>query len=179
MSGKNMERGEASPTRYWPGPPIPENPYVPSLMAHAEKLAFARVSERWDGGEDTLHSTPGYLWGIDLYNHHCYWEAHEEWEQLWKAARPASTPRYFLQGLIQCAAASLKGAHGQWGPCLTLGTKGLAKLLKVLETHGDQYQDLDVRRYSDNFREYCSAMSVTEEPPKILLARNLPREKVR
>lgn len=145
-------------------------------MSHSEKPTQGHVLERWDGNENTLRLTPRYLWGVDLYNHHCFWEAHEEWEELWKAALGAGAARDFLQGLIQCAAACLKGADGQWGPCLSLGTKGLAKLSRVLETQGDRYQDLDVRQYSEDFRGYCAAKSA-ETPPRILLARAAGHEK--
>jgi len=148
-------------------------------MSHSEKVTAKPVLEPWDGNEETLRQAPQYLWGVDLYNHHCFWEAHEEWEELWKAARDTGTARYFLQGLIQCAAASLKGVHGQWGPCGSLGTKGLAKLSRVLETHGDRYQDLDVRHYSENFRAYCTAMSLAETPPHIVLTGATGHEKVR
>ncbi|TGQ49534.1 DUF309 domain-containing protein, partial [Mesorhizobium sp. M1C.F.Ca.ET.210.01.1.1] len=27
-----------------------------------------------------------FRWGIDLFNHGYYWEAHEAWEPLWHAA---------------------------------------------------------------------------------------------
>ena len=148
-------------------------------MPHTQKTPLAENFDAWDGTEDTLGAAPGYLWGIDLYNHDCFWEAHEEWEQLWKAATAPSTARYYLQGLIQCAAASLKGVHGNWGPCQTLGTRGLAKLSLVLEAQGDRYQGLDLRQFSENFRAYCSAKSSTKAPPKILLAQGPPDEMVR
>jgi predicted metal-dependent hydrolase len=41
--------------------------------------------------------------GIDLFNEHRFWEAHEAWEAMWLKA--AGEEKTFLQGLIQLAAA--------------------------------------------------------------------------
>ncbi|MER9007639.1 DUF309 domain-containing protein [Mesorhizobium sp. M0862] len=30
-----------------------------------------------------------FRWGIDLFNHGYYWEAHEAWEPLWQTANQA------------------------------------------------------------------------------------------
>lgn len=49
-----------------------------------------------------------YLYGVDLFNHGYWWEAHEAWEGLWLAAGRDSLAGQFLQGLIQLAAAQLK-----------------------------------------------------------------------
>ena len=49
-----------------------------------------------------------YLYGIDLFNHGYYWEAHEVWEGLWHACARAGTTGNFLKGLIHMAAAGVK-----------------------------------------------------------------------
>jgi uncharacterized protein len=49
-----------------------------------------------------------YLFACDLYNHAYWWEAHEEWEGIWKAFDKGTVPRRFLQGLIQVSACHLK-----------------------------------------------------------------------
>lgn len=50
-----------------------------------------------------------YLYGIDLFNHGYWWEAHEALETVWLAAGGRETPcGLFVQGLIQLAAAQLK-----------------------------------------------------------------------
>lgn len=49
-----------------------------------------------------------YLYACDLYNHAYWWEAHEEWEGIWKGFLKGSAPRRFLQGLIQVSACHLK-----------------------------------------------------------------------
>ena len=52
-----------------------------------------------------------YLYGVDLFNHGYWWEAHEAWEGLWLVAGRDSLSGQFLQGLIQLAGAQLK-RHG-------------------------------------------------------------------
>ncbi|MGH7226876.1 MAG: DUF309 domain-containing protein, partial [Gemmataceae bacterium] len=54
-----------------------------------------------------------YLHGIDLFNHGYYWEAHEEWEGLWRTAGRTGSTADFLKGLIKLAAAGVKVRQGQ------------------------------------------------------------------
>lgn len=49
-----------------------------------------------------------FHWGIDLFNHGYYWEAHEAWEGLWHAAKGNTGNRLFFKGLILLAAAGVK-----------------------------------------------------------------------
>ena len=53
-----------------------------------------------------------YLYGIDLFNHGFYWEAHEAWESLWHAAGREGVVAGFLKGLIKLAAAGVKAREG-------------------------------------------------------------------
>lgn len=63
-----------------------------------------------------------YRFGMDLWNHGYYWEAHEAWEGLWHAAGRAGPVGALLKGLIRLAAAGVKvrqgnpqsvGSHGE------------------------------------------------------------------
>ncbi len=49
-----------------------------------------------------------YLYGIDLFNHGYYWEAHEVWEGLWNACGRRGSIGSFFKGLIALAAAGFK-----------------------------------------------------------------------
>lgn len=62
-------------------------------------------------------------YGIDLFNHGYFWEAHEVWEMPWRAARRDSDSWLFRKALIRLAAAALKlriaspegvRAHAPW-----------------------------------------------------------------
>jgi len=49
-----------------------------------------------------------FLWGLDLFNHGYYWEAHEAWEGLWRVADRDGPPRMVFKGLILLSAAGVK-----------------------------------------------------------------------
>ncbi len=53
-----------------------------------------------------------YLYGIDLFNHGFFWEAHEAWEGLWHACGRRGVTATYLQALINFAAAGFKA---RWG----------------------------------------------------------------
>jgi hypothetical protein len=54
-----------------------------------------------------------YLWGIDLFNHGYYWEAHEAWEAVWHAAGRNGIVADFCKALIKFAAAGVKAREGR------------------------------------------------------------------
>lgn len=54
-----------------------------------------------------------YLFGIDLFNHGYYWEAHEAWECLWHACDRKGLTGDFMRGLIRLAAAGVKVREGR------------------------------------------------------------------
>jgi hypothetical protein len=49
-----------------------------------------------------------YLTGLDLFNLGFYWEAHDEWDRLFKATPPDTLEGRFMKGLIKMAAAGMK-----------------------------------------------------------------------
>lgn len=72
-----------------------------------------------------------YLYGIDLFNQEFYWEAHEAWEDLWRAAEEISRERVFLHGLILAAAALLKRRQEHLDGMRSLAVRCAAELLAV------------------------------------------------
>lgn len=81
--------------------PLPESPYVPGLKRDNTRVPAHIDWRALDDGE-------AWTYGIDLFNARYYWEAHEAWETLWRAAAPGSCEYFALKGLIQMAAALLK-----------------------------------------------------------------------
>tara|TARA_B100001142_G_C14171817_1_gene592529 strand:+ start:193 stop:612 length:420 start_codon:yes stop_codon:yes gene_type:complete len=73
----------------------------------------------------------GYLHGIDLFNHGCYWEAHEAWEDLWLPLDKEDPVRIHTQGLIQASAALLKIRLQQPQPASTIWYRGKARLEEI------------------------------------------------
>lgn len=69
-----------------------------------------------------------YRRGIEAFNHGRFFEAHEHWEEVWRAAAP--TERAHYRALIQLAAACVKLEHGDLAPAHRL-------LVSALEGLGD------------------------------------------
>ena len=72
-----------------------------------------------------------WLFGVDLFNAHYFWEAHEAWEGLWVAMERSSAAAVFVQGLIQISAALLKARLGALPGVQMLSRQGLEKLGQV------------------------------------------------
>lgn len=81
---------------------------------------------------DDWCSCEPYLYGIDLFNHGYWWEAHEALETVWLAAGQKSTVcGLFVQGLIQLAGAQLKRFIAVPLGAQSLTKSGTEKLLLV------------------------------------------------
>lgn len=47
-------------------------------------------------------TSDAFLWGLDLFNHGYYWEAHEAWEGLWQVVDRDNPLRMLFKSLICC-----------------------------------------------------------------------------
>lgn len=104
--------------RFLPDAAFPPYTFVPGRTPHpvrdpgghlfgqTPELPPPLDPERWQDSRAYLH-------GIDLFNHGYYWEAHEVWEGLWRAAGRTGRTGDFLKGLIKLAAAGVKVRQGQ------------------------------------------------------------------
>lgn len=104
-----------------------------------------------------------YLFGIDLFNHHYWWEAHEAWEIVWKCVPRHSQSGLFLQGLIQITAAMLKTEQGLGRASERLARSGIAKLGLA----GKVYCGVDIPDFEANVRSHIAGKS--KHPPSIKL----------
>jgi uncharacterized protein len=103
--------------RYSPDDPFPAYSYVPGRFPHPTRDAAGHsfgheVSVASFSADDWKHCGP-YLFGLDLFNHGFYWEAHEQWEAVWLAAGRTGVIADLLKGLIKLAAAGVKVREGQ------------------------------------------------------------------
>jgi hypothetical protein len=99
--------------RWLPDQSLPAYSYVPGLFPHPlsdpRGHSFALKPQRPDPPDpDQWALCRPYLYGIDLFNHGYYWEAHEVWEGLWHACGRSGQTARFLKGLIKLAAAGVK-----------------------------------------------------------------------
>lgn len=61
---------------------------------------------------------PLFARGLEEFRRGRFFEAHEEWERLWKTA--SGSDRVFLQGLIQMAAGLVHSERGRAAPAMRL-----------------------------------------------------------
>jgi hypothetical protein len=129
--GSRYSRRLFPPYRYVPGvhPHPLRDPgghsYVPQPKSS--------VHPRWTA--DEWPRLEAWLYGVDLFNHFFFWEAHEAWEQLWASTPRGAAPSLLLQGLIQIAAALLKTHLGVLDGARTLSVEGIAKLRRARASH--------------------------------------------
>ncbi|WP_345683134.1 DUF309 domain-containing protein [Novipirellula caenicola] len=94
--------------------PFPPYAFVPGMHPHpVSGVGGHRYQCDEDAGMQNPSSFPHlhYL-AIDLLNHGYYWESHEAWETIWKAAEPTTMRAAFVKGLIKLAAAGVKARQG-------------------------------------------------------------------
>ena len=108
---------------------------------HVEHIAFSQ--EAWE-------QCQSYLYGIDLFNHDYWWEAHEALEAVWVAAGRTTKTGYFIQGLIQIAVAQLKQHQGYSDVAQRMAADGLDNMHLLSGTFlGIELNEL--RRQVDRF----------------------------
>ena len=102
-----------SPCRYAPGRPFPPYIFTPGgKHPHPEKNGGYHGDQK-PGLTAPLDSTnqathPDYLYSLDLFNHHYYWEAHVWLEALWNELGRKGDAADFLKALIKLCAARIK-----------------------------------------------------------------------
>jgi hypothetical protein len=127
--------------RFVPDRPFPPYAYVPGRTPHPTRDPDGHsygtefeIPERPD--PDEWRACSDYLYGIDLFNHGFYWEAHEAWEGLWVACGRRGPTATYLQarGMManaETAVRLFKSAASQLGP------------------HSTHYMGLDVQALTD------------------------------
>jgi hypothetical protein len=83
-------------------------------------------------------SCEAYQRGLWLFNSGYYWEAHEEWEAVWRLMGRHTLEGLHLQGLIKVAAAAIKIRQGQSKPARSLLTQAAKHFERVIEKHSDK-----------------------------------------
>ncbi len=104
--------------RYYPARPLPPYGYLPGRAPHPTRDPGGHLrgapplpDDRPDPAR--WHAWPAYLYGVDLFNHGYYWEAHEAWEQAWHACGRRGDVGDLLRGLIHLAGAGFATRRGK------------------------------------------------------------------
>ena len=88
---------------YIPGTETPHPYRDPKGHSYGQKNRTVKplVPEAWA-------ECRSYLIGLDYFNLGYYWEAHDEWERLWRVSGPDLLVGQFLKGLVKLAASGIK-----------------------------------------------------------------------
>lgn len=97
-------------------PPVDLPPYtfvpssdLPHPIRHPEGHSFGRKNRSPKAlNAQTWAENRSYLLALDLFNHGFYWEAHDEWDRLWRSSGPDTPVGRFLKGLVKLSAAGVK-----------------------------------------------------------------------
>jgi hypothetical protein len=103
--------------RYWPGQPLPPYAYVPGRTPHPQRDADGHGVQLDAAAVLAVHpadwhGSAAFCYGVDLFNAGYPWEAHEAWEDLWRAYPDGAPACTMLAGLIKLAAAGVKARVG-------------------------------------------------------------------
>lgn len=101
--------------RWLPEKSFPSYAYLPGRQPHPvrDPAGHSYHSEAIPVAEEPSLDSDMFFWGIDLFNHGYYWEAHEAWEGLWQVADQGAPLRTLFKGLILLSAAGVKIREGK------------------------------------------------------------------
>jgi hypothetical protein len=96
--------------RWLPQKRLPPYAYLPGKKPHPvrDPAGHSYHVEPISVAAEALLGSDAFLWGLDLFNHGYYWEAHEAWEGLWRVADRDGPLRTLFKGLILLSAAGVK-----------------------------------------------------------------------
>ena len=146
------------PYRFVPGKAAhpTRDPDGHSYLKHPEPLAAFEAGQ-WQSCEE-------YLYGIDLFNHGYWWEAHEALEAVWIAAGIETETGLFIQGLIQIAVAHLKRFQGFNDMTKRMAADGLDKMKHIKGI----FMGIDVAAFRSAVESYCA----NENQPPVIIKLN-------
>ncbi|MGI9414317.1 MAG: DUF309 domain-containing protein [Hyphomicrobiales bacterium] len=139
--------------------PLPEWRCVPVHAAVPDSARLepvtAGVPDRLDAADAAVHSA--FLFGIDLYNHGFFWEAHELWEPCWMALAPNSRERTGCRALIQGANACLKLRFG-WRKAFFRLSGEVARLVRDAHAGQGDVLGIDLETWSQDFSVFAERL---------------------
>lgn len=121
--------------RWLPEKSFPSYAYLPGRQPHPvrDPAGHSYNSEAMPLAAEASLDSDIFLWGLDLFNHGYYWEAHEAWEGLWQVADLGAPLRTLFKGLILLSAAGVKIREGKQAAAMRHAGRAAA-LLRRLNT---------------------------------------------
>jgi hypothetical protein len=102
-----------------------------------------------------------YLRAIRLFNEGTFFEAHEVWEDVWRASLPPE--KQFLQGLIQVAVALHHHGKGNLAGARSLLARGSRNLTGYPEGFGG----IQLVRFLESLEEWRNALAEGKPVPRL------------
>ncbi len=121
--------------RWLPQKNFPPYAYLPGRKPHPVR-DFKGTSYHVEPTPVAAQASLGsdvFLWGLDLFNHGYYWEAHEAWEGLWQVAERDSSLRMLLKGLILLSAAGVKVREGKQAAAVRHAGRAASLLRRLMK----------------------------------------------
>jgi hypothetical protein len=144
---------------------------TPHPVIHPEGHSYKKTEEktpRW-APEQWVHNET-YLYGIDLFNHGYWWEAHEAWENVWMGTKKNDLEGRYLQALIQFSAALLKLLSGNKKGFDNLHKESAVKFHHCLKEMSDhkmhQFMGLDLEKWMKRVVTFCDSLESIEGEPQ-------------
>ena len=135
---KPMAIGIASRPRLLPRRRFPPYAYLPGRYPHPVRdfggHSYGQEPATVDAGASL--DTEAFRWGADLFNHGYYWEAHEAWEPVWRAADRSEPLALLLKGLILLAATGVKIREGKKAAAVRHARRAAALFRQVAMAQG-------------------------------------------
>ena len=117
---------------------LPRWAYLPGKTPAPDRAPLERakalVPKAYENGVDARD--PAFRYGLALHDAGFFWEAHEVWEAVWKAAPKNGCDRLLLRGLIQRANAHLKLRMGRPAAALRLLDEAAGELAEFMRRRG-------------------------------------------
>jgi uncharacterized protein len=109
----------------------------------------------------TTVQQPSYLHALDLFNRAHFFDAHEVWEDVWRAAPPEE--KKFLQGLIQIAVAFHHHSTGNLIGARSLLDRGT----RNLQGYPEEHCDLKLAAFLHSLVPWKRALADGSTPPPL------------
>lgn len=157
-----MNTGTSIPITRYSQRPFPDYRFVPGRAPHPTRdpqgHSYNTPEEKLDRFDPAKWSSCDcYLYGIDLFNHAYWWEAHEALETVWIAAGRHSRTGLFIQGLIQIAVAHLKNHQDFTGVAQRMARSGLDKMAPVKGI----FLGIDTGKFRKDVRDWMAGRRTT------------------
>ncbi len=134
---------------------FPDYAYLPGQMPKDEKRSDIPQFRLQKLSSQNWQTNEAYLYGIDLFNHAFYYEAHEVWEELWHVTGHKTQEGIFLKALIQIAAVRLKISLQEEKPAQR-SLLSAQKYLEEIHSLHSYFAGLDLTSFIKQLKEISS-----------------------